>query len=117
MNLTREQILNSFNDKRVDNFPRYNIGIITSDRDKVEKIIADIFENNKGVVDRYINSKNEIRLRLKNGDNYIWIKPIPNARGHRLKSAYIDKNIDLDIFEDIIIPICAYCSKDDIKVI
>lgn len=119
-----EIILNSFKNKEQSefcfaNFAGYYIGIITNDRCKAESTMNNIIkEIDKEDISLYINNESNIKLILKDGKKYIWIKPLDNARGYRFKNAYIDKGIGLKVFYDVILPICVgYCGKDTVKVI
>jgi len=121
-NVMEECILESFKNSEsrnmcLGNFSIVSTGIITNDRNKAENILNEIFEKNKENVVRYTQGEDTLRLILNNNDNYTWIKPMNNARGYRLQNAWIDKNIGLELFQEIIMPICCYCGKDNIKVI
>lgn len=117
--LMEDYILSSFtNDELSFDNSKMRIGVITKSEEKADKIFKEIFNSNKENVKRYIDSKNQKEILFNDNITcYVWVKPYESARGYKLKSAYIDKNIDIEIFENVIIPICAYCKKDDIKVI
>lgn len=117
--IMEEYILSSFtNDKLSFDNSKMRIGIVTANEEKADKLFEDIFNKNKENVKRYIDSKNQKEILLNDNITcYIWVKPCESSKGYKLKSAYIDKDIDVEIFENVIIPICAYCKKDDIKII
>jgi hypothetical protein len=70
----------------------------------------------KDYIERYIQSADDLRMTLKDGTYYVWVKPVDNSRGHRCSKAYIDKNLTLNEL-DKVIPICILCSKNDIEII
>lgn len=118
-NLMEQYILNCFtNDELNFDNSKARIGIITSNEEKADKIFEEIFNSNKGNIKRYIDSKNQKEILFEdNITHYVWVRPSNSARGCRFKGAYIDKDINIEIFENVIIPICAFCKKDNIKVI
>ena len=124
-NVMEEYILESFKNSKprdmcIGNFIGVGTGIVTSDKYKAEKILDDIAEKETNNVVRYIKSKNELKLILNNKasyTDYTWINPEVKARGYRLQNAWIDKNIGLELFDEVIKPTCNYCGKDNIKVI
>lgn len=121
-NIMEEFILKSFKHSEsremcFGNFSRVSTGIVTNDRNKAENILDKLAENNEGNIIRYIQGKEDLRLILEDKTNYVWINPMNKARGYRLQNAWIDKNIGLEVFEELIVPMCCYCGKDNIKVI
>ncbi len=56
-------------------------------------------------------------MTLKDGTHYIWITPTDYNRGYKLGKAYIDKDIDTEILNNIVLPMCSYCTRDNITVI
>jgi hypothetical protein len=92
-------------------------GIFTNNINKAERVFNRIYNDNKDSVVRYINGKNDKSIMLSDGTWYVWIKPTLNARGHRCRKAYIDKDIDINTLHDLIIPICIYCTREDVIVI
>lgn len=117
-NLNEQYILSCFSNNKItiDN-SRMSIGIITSDKEKADDIFEDIITSNKGHIKHYANGLTNREIILDNGTRYVWIKPLDSARGFRLKGAYIDRNIDIELFDNVIRPMFVYCRKDDIKII
>jgi hypothetical protein len=118
----KEYILESFknNESRdmcFGNFSRVNTGIVTNDRNKAVEILNKLAKINEGNIIQYIEGKDNLRLILNNKTNYVWVKPYNNARGYRLQNAWIDKDIGLELFNEVIMPMCCYCGKENIKVI
>jgi hypothetical protein len=121
-NIMKEYILESFKNSKsremcFGNFSRVSTGIVTDDRNKAKMILDELAYVNEGNVFGYIQGKEELRLILNDKTNYVWIKPTNYARGYRLQNAWIDKNIGLEYFQEILMPICCYCGSENIKVI
>lgn len=119
VDIMEDYILSSFINREL-NFDnsKMRIGIITSNQEKADGLFEEIFNRNKESVKRYIDSKSQKEILLNDDITcYVWVKPYESSKGYKLKSAYIDKDIEIEIFENVIIPICAYCKKDDIKII
>lgn len=121
-NIMEEFILQSFENSKsrnmcFGNFSIVSTGIVTNDRNKSKNILDKIAEKNEGSILRYIQGREDLRLILNDKTNYVWINPINKARGYRLQNAWIDKNVGLEVFEELIIPMCCYCGRDNIKVI
>lgn len=121
-NIMKEYILESFKNSEsremcCGNFCRVNTGIVTNDRNKAKTILDELAYVNEGNIFRYIQGREDLRLILNDKTNYVWINPVNRARGYRLQNAWIDKNVGLEVFNELIIPMCCYCGKDNIKVI
>lgn len=93
------------------------IGIFTDNYWKAKNILDDLYRIDKEDIVQYQVGKTYARLVYKDETIYMWIRPNNSARGHRVKSAYIDSYMSLEQFYNIVMPICLYCSKDDITVI
>lgn len=115
--LPTDYIVNMFQEEHMNSFYNYKIGIFTNNRDKASIIFEDLYNQNKENIERYRQGKDQIDLLLKDGTYYTWIKPINMSRGHRCCKAYIDKNLTLDILNTVVVPICAYCTRENITVI
>lgn len=121
-NVMKEYILESFKNSEsremcFGNFSRVSTGIVTDDRNKAKSILDELAFVNEGNIIRYIQGQEDLRLILNDKTNYVWIKPMNNARGYRLQNAWIDKNIGLEFYNEIITPMCCYCGKENIRVI
>lgn len=101
----------------LNHFAKTKVGIFTSDEYKAEVILSEIYDRNRNDVKGFKNGREYKQLMLNDGTYYVWIRPTDSARGHKCRKAYIDKNIDIQTFEEIIVPICIFCSRNDIKVI
>lgn len=115
--LPTDYIINMFQEEHMTQFHNGKIGIFTNNRNKASAFFEDLYNQNKEDVERYRQGKDQIDLLLKDGDYYTWIKPIDMSRGHRCCKAFIDKNLTLDILQEIVVPICAYCTRKNIIVI
>ena len=115
--LSTNYIINMFPEDHMTQFNNGKIGVFTNKRDKASIIFEELYSQNKENVERYRQSKDQIDLLLKDGDYYTWIKPTDNSRGHRCYKAFIDKNITLDILNTIVVPICVYCTRENITII
>lgn len=94
-----------------------NVGIITNNYKKATDLFTQLEQEHLGKIVRFINSKERKELILDDNTFYKWVKPSDNSRGHRFRKVYIDKNITLDKLNNIILPICVYCLREDITVI
>lgn len=86
-------------------------GVVTSDRDKA----WDVFEEIKSAradanIENVICGENDLLMRFSDGVYVEWIKPIKNIKGFRMERAWIDRDIDSEIFRFIIDPML-YGSK------
>jgi hypothetical protein len=116
MNTIEEYILNCFEENKENNFHYSKIGVFTNDRNKAEKLFTNIYHDKRQEIDYYRNSREIQEIRLLEGTLYKWIRPIDNSRGNRCDKAYIDKNLTLDELNYIVIPICVYCSRENVIV-
>lgn len=93
-------------------------GIFTKDYNIAKQIMDRYYNGNKDKnnVEYYRQNKINLNLRLKDGTDYIWIKPIDSSRGYRCSKAHIDLNISDDILQKIVMPICSHCKKNDIEI-
>lgn len=95
---------------------KQEIVIYTTNRDfaknKIDELIA---KYPKSDILKYYVSVMDIRVELKNGDFYHWVKPNLNARGIKPDITYIDiDTCSLDIIQTIITP----CNlKGNLKII
>ena len=89
-----------------------NVGIFTNDRDKAIKLI----EQNKDIFLRINTSKNDISAITAWGEQWKWIKVSDSSIGNRLKKAFIDRELKLEILENIVFPMLVNCNKNDIKI-
>jgi len=115
--LPTDYIGNMFQEEHITPFYNYKIGIFTNNRDKASIFFENLYGENKENVDKYMRSESQLSLLLKDGTYYTWVKPIDNSRGHRCCKAYVDKNLTLDILNTVVVPICAYCTRENITVI
>lgn len=118
--LMEQYILSRFNNHDKQRFDNINkqIGIITDNEKKARNVFEEIIKLNKEHIEKVINSKIRKEIILDDETEYIWISACNSARGYRFRGgAYIDKDIDIEAFENIVIAICYYCDRKDIKVI
>lgn len=82
------------------------IVIYTSNRDFAKNKIDELIEKYpKSDILKYYVSVMDIRVELKNGDFYHWVKPNSYARGVKPDISYIDiDTCSLDVIQTIIIP-------------
>ena len=111
-----EYILHFFEENVKNNYFENNIGVFTNDRDKAEKLFTNIYHDKRQEIDYYRNSREMQEIRLLDGTQYLWIRPIGNSRGHKCGKAYIDKNLTLNELDYIVVPICIYCSRENVTV-
>lgn len=116
MDKIEEYILNCFEKNKQSNFNYSKIGVFTNDRDKAVKLFTNLYHDKRQEIDYYRNSREMQEIRLLDGTQYLWIRPIDNSRGYRCGKAYIDKNLTLDELNYIVIPICVYCSRENVTV-
>lgn len=92
-------------------------GILTNDPIKAEikiKQIANKFT--KDEITYFINSKERKELYLNDNKKYTWIKLNSNSRGYRCGKIIIDRNITLTQLDEIVLPICYACGKNDVEI-
>jgi hypothetical protein len=111
-----EYILSCFEENKEISFHNSKIGVFTHDRDKVEKLFTNIYHDKRQEIDYYRNSRELQEIGLLDGTLYKWIKPNDGSRGHKCGKAYIDKNLTLNELNYIVVPICVYCSRENIIV-
>ena len=115
--LPTDYIVNMFQEEHMTQFHNGKIGVFTNNRNKASMFFDNLYNQNKEDVERYRQSKDQIDLLLKDGTYYTWIKPIDSSRGHKCFKAFIDKNITLNMLHYSIVPICAYCTRENITII
>lgn len=101
----------------IGNHGNHKCGIITNDEEKALKILNKIKNDNKDIVESFYSSPINIELKLKNGDDYLWVNPTMYARGYRFHELYIDKNITYEFFEYVLPIIGQYCAEENIHII
>ena len=92
------------------------IAIYTTNREYAKFVIDGLIEEySKSDIIRYYTSIMDIKVELKNGDFYRWVRPNSNARGIKPDITYIDiDTCSLDIIQTIITP----CNlKGNLKII
>jgi len=115
--LLTDYIINMFQEEHMIPFCNNKIGVFTNNRDKASMFFDDLYNKNKENVEKYWQSKDNISLVLKDETYYTWIKPIDNSRGHRCFKVFIDKNLTLNQLHTVVVPICAYCTRENITII
>lgn len=65
-------------------------GIFTMNKDFANEIITSCIKNHNYKPIKRIKSELENRALMENGMEYIWIKPLENARGHKMSGGVID---------------------------
>ena len=84
-------------------------GVFTSDRDKAIE-----FMENKDVADKR-ERKDSITWFLDNGEQWVWTNWNENHRGYRFYKVAIDRDIDRNIYECIVMPYTGlYCCSFEI---
>ena len=109
-------------DKTVDRAIKINadvshqgILIFTSCRGKAEAII-DYYSRNYGYID-LVKSKNNMWINLLDGRRVKWVDPTEHIRGYQCSEAYIDREIDENILNTVVMPICIFCTRESIRMI
>jgi len=115
--LPTDYIVNMFQEEHMIPFHNGKIGVFTNNRDKAFTFFKDLYNQNKENIERFRQSRDQIDLLLKDKTYYTWIKPIDSSRGHKCYKAFIDKNITLNELNYVIVPICAYCTRENITII
>mgnify|MGYP001220132447 CR=1 FL=1 len=96
---------------------KVHTGIFTNNPYKAKSKLQEIYDKtDKNNIDVFVLSKFQKELRLLDGTRYIWIKPIDNSRGYRCANAFIDRELTLEELNNIVFPICVYCSKNTVEV-
>ena len=99
------------------NYSNYYCGIFTNDSCKADEIMNKIYKDNKDNIIRFVKGENDKYILFKDGTIYKWVRPILNSRGYRFKSAYIDKELDKKVLDEVVFPIiCLYAGENNIKV-
>lgn len=119
VNLRKEYILSKFSIEQHSDIGNLNkrVGIITNNESKADIVLNYIHLKDRDNVVKYRVGKDYSKLTLKDGTHYIWITPTDYNRGYKLGKAYIDKDIDTEILNNIVLPMCSYCTRDNITVI
>jgi hypothetical protein len=112
-----EYILSFFKDNKESRLNNSKIGIFTNDYFKASNFFTNLYHSKRQEIDFYRNSESIQEIKLLDGTQYLWIKPIDNSRGHRVEKAYIDRNLTLNELCYIVVPICVYCTTDNVKII
>lgn len=83
------------------------IAVYTTDKEYAKLIINALVAKkyHKSDIIRYRTSATDIKVELKNGDFYRWVRPNSNARGIKPDISYIDiDTCSLDTIQTIITP-------------
>lgn len=96
---------------------KVNCGVITDDYEKARLKFQEL-QSKYGdeEIERFIIGKDYMELRLTNGKRYVWVKPCMRVRGYRFANIIIDRNIEFNILNNAIIPICYACGKDNVEI-
>lgn len=96
---------------------KVSCGILTNDSAKAELKLQELYcKYNKEDVEIFIMSTDRKELRLNNGERFVWIKLNNGSRGYRCGKIIIDRNIRLEELQEIILPICYACGRDDVEI-
>lgn len=110
-----EHLKNYYNNQKGQKYPCSNqrvcCGIVTNDKEKAMK-----FMENKSIVEkRQYDSGKVIEWFLENGEVWIWRIWNETLRGYRFYKIAVDKKIDSDLFETVVIPLCSfYCCSFEV---
>lgn len=89
--------------------------IFTHSWTKAKTIIDKIAEDNKDDIKSYIISRKSLLLYLKNGDRFLYYPVSEEYQyGIRCNKAYIDKTINIQIMNDVVLPMLFNCKSNDI---
>ena len=88
-------------------------GVITSNKEKADKVFAEIEKEYCEHIVRKIIGSNRNYIKFDDGNDLIWIKP-SNVRGYRFHRLWIDKDIDIQTLEATLAPSFLYCKYSDI---
>ena len=102
-----------FNKQKGRKYPCSNqivrCAIVTNDRDKAVDFMSD-----KEVIKK-LERKDYAAWLLDNGEQWMWRRWNEKCRGYRFYKVAIDKNINDEIFNLLILPYCAlYCCSMEI---
>lgn len=92
-------------------------GVITDDWGKAHLKFQELrckYENEE--IEVFSISENYMELRLINGKRYVWVRPSLCARGYRFANIIIDRNIGFEALNEVIIPICYACGRDNVEI-
>jgi hypothetical protein len=78
--------------------------VVTNDREKALSIFKEIYKNEVDKIERYVENKREICIFYKNGGEVRWCEAVDSARGRRWHKLIIDSNVNIDFFENVILP-------------
>jgi len=84
-------------------------GIFSDSYEAAERILDKIFSEISYRVKFYKKNKIELNLRLKDGKDYVWIRPMNNSRSFKCSKAYVDLAIPEN---DILNIVCMFCDEN-----
>lgn len=114
MNLERlEHYSEYFNKQKGRKYPCSNqivcCAIVTDNRDKAIDLMRE-----KEVVKK-LERKDYAAWLLGNGEQWVWQRSSERCRGYRFYKVIVDKNIDDEVFNLLVLPCCAnYCCSMEI---
>jgi hypothetical protein len=82
--------------------------IFTRDIEKLDKLLE------CNILDLGVLRRSGQSFKMKDGNIAIVVKPNENARGYKCNKAYIDINIDNELLNNVVLPCCTYCDKENI---
>lgn len=115
--ITEQQLKSRFSNNYDQ--PKHNINktiIFTKSYEKARKVIDSIPVRLSEIKQSTIN-RNRIQIDFKDGREIIWAIPSCSSRGSKCSKAYIDSEVDYDLFNLVISRCCTYCTKDNVHLI
>lgn len=96
---------------------KVSCGVITNDWAKANLKFQELrckYKDNE--VEAFIINKDRMELKLINNFRYTWIKSRTSSKGYRCGKIIIDRNITLEELNEIILPMCYACGRDDVEI-
>ena len=78
--------------------------VVTSDRQKAEKLMKRIESDHMARVCYRINKIDDMLIQFTDGVRLKWVRPTEYARGYRIGRMWCDAGVDRDILNAVILP-------------
>jgi hypothetical protein len=88
------------------------IGVVTFDEIKAREFMRKIELENKDKVIRFVKQDGVWELLLDDDRHYVWIEPTPDVKQTIIHKVYVDRNINIDIMNEVVFEICRNCFLD-----
>lgn len=92
----------------------YCWGVVTSNREKANKVFDEVEKEYERRILRKIVSTNNRETIFQDGHRLAWVRPTQNSRWRRYNRIWIDKDIVDEEFLHCVVYSKLYCNKEDI---